>query len=60
VTRDECNNYGTQPQILPLVNPNRVNEIVGGDLLDRLAGADRIHGNPRLEFGTVNAALDYR
>lgn len=58
--RDECNNYGPQPQILPLVNLDRVNEIVGGGLLNRLAATDRIHGNPRLELGAVSEAHDYR
>ena len=30
---------------------------VGGDLLDRLAATDRLHGDPGLELGTVSAAL---
>jgi hypothetical protein len=29
---------------------------IGGDLLDRLAATDHLHGDPGLEFGTVAAA----
>jgi hypothetical protein len=31
--------------------------VVSGDLLDRLAATDRLHGDPGLELGTVGAAL---
>ena len=31
--------------------------MVSGDLLDRLAATDRLHGDPGLELGTVSAAL---
>jgi hypothetical protein len=31
--------------------------VLGGDLLDRLATADRLHGDPGLEPGTMRAAL---
>jgi len=34
--------------------------MVGGDLLDRLAATDRLHGDPGLEHGTVGAALAHR
>jgi len=34
--------------------------VVSGDLLDRLATADRLHGDPGLELGTVSAALAHR
>ncbi len=31
--------------------------MISGDLLDRLATTDRLHGDPGLEFGTMGAAL---
>jgi len=34
--------------------------MVGGDLLDRLAATDRLHGDPGLELGAVGAALAHR
>ena len=34
-----------------------MDRVIGGDLLDRLAATDRFHGDPRLEFRTVGAAL---
>jgi len=34
--------------------------VVGGDLLDRPAATDRLHGDPGLELGTVRAALAHR
>jgi hypothetical protein len=37
-----------------------VNGVVRGDLLDRLAAADRLHGDLGLELGTVGAALAHR
>jgi len=33
--------------------------VVGGDLLDRLAATDRLHGDPGLELGAVGAALTH-
>jgi len=34
--------------------------VVSGDLLDRLAATDRLHGDPGLELGAVGAALAHR
>ena len=34
-----------------------IDSMVSGDLLDRLAATDRLHGDPGLELGTVSAAL---
>jgi hypothetical protein len=34
-----------------------VNGVVSGDLLDRLAATDRLHGDPGLELGTVGASF---
>ena len=34
-----------------------VDGVIRGDLLDRLAATDRLHGDSGLEFGTVGAAL---
>ena len=34
--------------------------MVGGDLLDRLAATDHLHGDPGLELGTVGAAFAHR
>ncbi len=49
---------GTIEQLpLPLTHLDRVNGMVGGDLLDRLAATDRLHGDPGLELGAVRAAL---
>ena len=31
--------------------------MISGDLLDRLATTDRLHGDPGLELGTMGAAL---
>ena len=45
---------------LPLAHLDRVDGVVGGDLLDRLAATDRLHGDPGLELGTVGAALAHR
>lgn len=46
-----------QQLLLPLTHLNRVDGVIGGDLLDRLAATDRLHGDSGLEFGTVGAAL---
>ena len=43
--------------IIPLARLDRVNGVIGGDLLDRLAATDRLHGEPGLELGTVGKAL---
>ena len=45
---------------LPLAHLDQVNRVIGGDLLDRLAATDRLHGDLGLELGTVNAALAHR
>ena len=42
---------------LPLAHLDRVDGVVGGDLLDRLAATDRLHGDPGLELGAMSAAL---
>jgi len=31
--------------------------MVGGDLLDRLAATDRLHGDPGIELGAVGSAF---
>jgi len=36
-----------------VANLDRVNAVVGGYLLECLAAADRLHGEPGLEFGAV-------
>jgi len=41
----------------PLAHLDRVDDVAGSDLLDRLATTDRLHGNPGLELGAVGAAL---
>ena len=46
-----------QQLLLLLTHLNRVEGVIGGDLLDRLAATDRLHGDSGLEFGTVGAAL---
>ena len=46
-----------QKLLLPLTHLNRVDGVIGGDLLDRLAATNRLHGDSGLEFGTVGAAL---
>jgi hypothetical protein len=42
---------------LPLAHLDGMNGVISGDLLDRLATTDRLHGDPRLALGTVGAAL---
>jgi hypothetical protein len=37
-----------------------VDSVIGGDLLDRLAATDRLHGDPGLELGAMGAALTHR
>ena len=46
-----------QQLLLLLTHLNRVDGVIGGDLLDRLATTDRLHGDSGLDFGTVGAAL---
>ena len=41
-------------------NMDRMDGVVCGDLLDRFAATDRLHGNPGLEAGTVGSALAHR
>lgn len=45
-----------QQRLLPLTHLNRVNDVIDGDLLDRLADTDRLDGDSGLELGTVDAA----
>jgi len=44
----------------PLADMDRVDGVVGGDLLDRLAATDRLHSDPGRELGTVGSALAHR
>jgi len=48
-----------QQLALPLAHLDGVDGVVGGDLLDRLAATDRLHGDPGLELGAVGAALGH-
>jgi len=49
---------GTVQQLpFPLAHLDRVDGVVSGDLLDRLAATDRLHGDSGLELGAVGAAL---
>ena len=58
-----------QQLLLPLADLDRVaprgalhrknDRVVGGDLLDRLAATDRLHGDHGLELGPVGAALTH-
>lgn len=41
---------------LPLAHLDRVDGVIGGDLLHRLWATDRLHGNPCLELRAVGAA----
>lgn len=43
-----------------LAHLNRVDGVFGCYLLDRLAAADRLYGDPGLELGAVHAALTHR
>ena len=45
---------------LPLALLDRVDGMVGGDLLQRLTATDRLHRDSGLELGTVGAALAHR
>jgi hypothetical protein len=46
--------------LLPLTDLDRVDGVVGCDLLDRLVATDRLRGDPGLELGAVGAALAHR
>jgi len=46
-----------QELLLLLAHLDRVNDVVGGDLLVRLASTDRLHGDHGLELGTMDAPL---
>jgi len=41
----------------PLADLDRVDGVIGGNLLDRLAATDRLYGDPGLEVQAVGAAL---
>ena len=45
---------------LPLAHLDGMDGVISGDLLDRLAATDRLHGDPGLELGAVGAALAHR
>ena len=45
---------------LPLTHLDGVNRVISGDLLDRLANTDRLHGDPGLELWAVGAVLTHR
>jgi len=42
---------------LPLAHLDRVDGVISGDLLDRLAATNRLHGDSSLELRAVGAAL---
>jgi len=42
---------------LPLADLDGVDGVISGDLLDRLAATDRLHGDLGLELGAMGAAL---
>ncbi len=46
-----------QQLLLPLAHLDRVHRVVGGDLLERLATRDRLHGDSGLELGAVGSAF---
>lgn len=46
-----------QQLLLPLAHLNRVHRMVGGNLLERLATTDRLHGDLGLELGAMSAAF---
>ena len=43
----------------PLAHLDRVDRAISGDLLDRLAAADHLHGGPGLELWAMGPALDF-
>jgi len=44
---------------LPLVHLDGMYGVISSDLLGGLATTDRLHGDPRLELGTVGAVLPH-
>ena len=57
VATDEQVAGAIQQLLLPLAHLDRVDRVVGGNLLERLATTDRLHGDPGLELGAVGASL---
>jgi hypothetical protein len=49
-----------QELLLPLAHLDRVHRVVSGNLLERLATTDRLHGDPGLELGAVGSAFAHR
>ena len=47
-----------QQLLLPLAHLDRVNGVIGGDLLQCLAATDRLHGDSGHELWAVGAACD--
>jgi hypothetical protein len=47
-------------QLLPLAHLDQALRDVGGDLLERLATTDRLHGDLGLEFGAKGAPFAHR
>jgi len=45
---------------LPLAHLDRVDGVIGSDLLDRLPPTDRLHGDSGLELGTMGSAFAHR
>ena len=45
---------------LPLAHLDRLDGVLGSDLLDRLAATDRTHGGFGLELGPVGSALAHQ
>jgi hypothetical protein len=45
---------------LPLTDLDGLDGVISGDLLDRLAATDRLHGDSGLELGAVGEALAHR
>ena len=46
-----------QQMLLPLTHLSRVDGLIGGDLLDRVAAIDRLRSDSGFEFGAMGAAL---
>jgi hypothetical protein len=46
-----------QQLLLPLAHLDRVHRMISGDLLERLAATDRLHGDLGLELGAMGAAF---
>jgi hypothetical protein len=49
-----------QQLLLPLAHLDRVHRMISGDLLERLAATDRLHGDLGLELGAMGAAFAHR